>query len=81
MAFRIVLGVSCAVLAFASRPVSQVHLALGTDPSRMNVEWYSEPGDILGDGRAVVQWGYAPTKLSFMANGTNVTSASIVSMF
>lgn len=71
---RAIVGAAfCGVLACASRPVSQVHLALGTDPTSMNVEWYSEPGDILGDGSSVVQWGAAPTKLTSSANGTNVT--------
>lgn len=71
---RAIVGAAfCGVLACASRPVAQVHLALGTDPTSMNVEWYSEPGDILGDGSSVVQWGAAPTKLTSSANGTNVT--------
>ena len=37
----------------------------------MNVEWYSEPGDTLGDGAVVVEWGLAPTKLSNNATGAN----------
>jgi acid phosphatase type 7 len=50
-------------LSSASRPVSNVHLALSSDVTKMHVQWTSAPGDILGNNTATVQWGVSPRSL------------------
>ena len=60
-----------ASLAAASRPVSNVHLALSSDPTRMFVQWTSAQGDVLGSGDSTVEWGVSPRVLTSQAAGYN----------
>ena len=62
-----------AALAAASRPVSNVHLALSSDATRMHVQWTSAQGDVLGAGDSTVQWGASPRALTSSAAGFNWT--------
>jgi hypothetical protein len=59
--------------AAASRSVSHVHLGSVSDPTVMNVQWTSGPGDILGNGTSTVEWGPSPRDLQFTASGFNWT--------
>ena len=60
----------------ASRPVSNVHLALSSDPTRMHVQWTSAPGDVLGNGSSTLQWGVGPRALTSSAAGRNFSYTS-----
>ena len=63
----------CAVgLVLAARPVSKVHLALSSDPTRMFVSWMAAQGPASG-GVAQVIWGTSRDALTSSAPATNVT--------
>ena len=70
-AFALAALALAAPLASASRPVSNVHLALSSDPTRMFVQWTSAQGDVLGAGDSTVQWGASPRALTSSAAGSN----------
>ena len=57
------------VFTSASRPVSNVHLALSTDVTQMHVQWTSYPGDILGNDTSTVQYGTSPRLLTSQVFG------------
>jgi hypothetical protein len=65
------LAALAAALASASRPVSNVHLALSSDPTAMHVQWTSAQGDVLGSGDSTAQWGASPRALTQTAAGYN----------
>jgi phosphodiesterase/alkaline phosphatase D-like protein len=73
MAARALSALAAAALAAASRPVSNVHLALSSDPTQMHVQWTSAQGDVLGAGDSTVQWGASPRALTSSAAGFNWT--------
>jgi acid phosphatase type 7 len=61
-------------LSLASRVISNVHLALLSDATQMNVQWVTGPGEILGNGTSTVQWGPSPrSSLPFSTLGYNWT--------
>jgi acid phosphatase type 7 len=60
-------------LSLASRVISNVHLALLSDATQMNVQWVTGPGEILGNGTSTVQWGPSPRSLPFSTLGYNWT--------
>jgi hypothetical protein len=50
-----------------------IHLGAATDPTIMNVQWRSAPGDVLGNGSSTCEYGVSPRDLSESVYGYNWT--------
>lgn len=71
--FAVYIATCALAQVFASRPVSHVHLAMTSDATQLNLQWYSADGDVLGNGTSTVQYGLSPHKLDQTAIGYNWT--------